>query len=129
MREMAYHSNVMTIIAKHPRRNIYCVLLSFHRRFLKLNLSENMGSSLIIKISVTRDTTMINIGNRLELKKGVPLAARLMKVSLLRAIPTHSRAFEGTGNPRKLWLWRVSKLNFASLYAAKAGMRKASKLI
>ena len=70
MRDMAYHSNVMTIIAKHPRRNIYCVLLSFHRRFLKLNLSENMGSSLIIKISVTRDTTMINIGNRLELKKG-----------------------------------------------------------
>ena len=85
MRDMAYHSNVMTIIAKHPRRNIYCVLLSFHRRFLKLNLSENMGSSLIIKISVTRDTTMINIGNRLELKKGVPLAARLMKKAMALA--------------------------------------------
>ena len=58
MSEMAYHWRVAAIIRMQTIRKMYCTRLVFHERSLKLNLSENMGSSLTIRMLVMSETAM-----------------------------------------------------------------------
>ena len=55
MSVMAYHWRVRAMIMAQPRRKMYWIRLAFHESSLKLNLRENMGSSLTIKMSVMRE--------------------------------------------------------------------------
>ena len=67
--EMAYHWRVRAMMAAQPIRKMYWTQLVFHERSLKLNLSENMGSSLTIRMSVTSETATRMQGNRSEERK------------------------------------------------------------
>ena len=55
MSVMAYHWRVRAMIMAQPRRKMYWMRLVFQDRSLKLNLRENMGSSLTIRMSVMRE--------------------------------------------------------------------------
>ena len=84
------------MIAAQPKRKIYCMELVCQERSLKLNLSENIGISLIISMFVIIEMVRIMI---VPVVLGWSTAHR-GKV----ARPTQIKALAGTGSPRKEWL-------------------------
>ena len=102
-------------IGRQQIRNIYLTLLLFHVKFL--NLSENIGISDTRKYEKRPIRTISNSQPMFKLLSQSPPPA---------ISDDQKRALAGVGKPMNVDVWRVSILNFASLYAEKTAIRNAT---
>ena len=111
---MLFRQSPVPIITNTDSANRKRILLSFQEKFL--NFSANMGISATI-IQLDRRI----MARRIYADRG--LSCRQEPMLMMNA--PQNKALAGVGNPINEDVCRVSRLNFASLRAEKAAIRKA----